>query len=175
MSNWYTEIQTNEPLMQGQIIFKCPVLVLSSTVEVNDLEEEQEAELNALIVEKDVIVLTQACDLENQNVDQVLLAEIIDSDSKNAAIEINTGKRPRRHLLNRKIDGEVQMNYKVVDFSYVYTLPLSYLQPQLKNLGIRLQLNTPYAEYVSQRFGAYYSRIGLPNGISKEEIKEFHK
>ncbi len=175
MSNWYTEIQPDQPLMQGQIIFNCPVLLLSSTSDIEHIEEGQETELNAVIVEKDVIVLTQACDLEKGNVDQILLAEIIDSGNKNAAKEINKGRQPRRHLLNRKDSGERQIDYKLVDFSYIYTLPLDYLKSQLNSLGIRLQLNTPYAEYVSQRFGAYYSRIGLPSGISEDEIKEYHR
>lgn len=174
MNEWYTEIQEDESLMQGQIIFDCPVLEITSTADVNGMETGEGLNIGADLMQKDVIVITQACDLANNNVDHILVVELYDSQSKNKAKDINKGKMPRLHLLNRKVGGAREMEYKIIDFSLVYTLPLSFINAQLTQLGTRLQLQTPYAEYVSQRFGAYYSRIGLPNGISEDEIKEHH-
>lgn len=174
MNEWYTEIDEDAAFSQGEIIFNCPVIIFSSP---GGIEEGIELEANS--VEKDVIILTQACDIENRKVDNILLAEIISEPNKDEAKQANAGRSPRYHLLNKKeeIDGcEIVINdYMLIDFSNVFTLPLEFFESQLKFLGKRLRLNTPYIEYVSQRFGAYYARIGLPNAISSHEIDEHYK
>ncbi len=71
---WYESVTADATITQGDLIFNCPVLTWASGELV--LEGADEAEvLEGLVkaVAADVVVMTQACDLEHQKVSNVIL------------------------------------------------------------------------------------------------------
>ena len=93
MSNWYIEVTDKDDISQGDILLNCPVISASYG------DDGIEANLNY----SDVIVITQACDLENKKVDMVLLAPLLEAKDENIKKnlkEINKGRYPRYHLIN---------------------------------------------------------------------------
>lgn len=66
MPDWYSSVDPQTPLTQGDLIPSCPLLIWTPTLE-EDLEQ------NAQGVEADTIVMTQACDLENEKLTDVVL------------------------------------------------------------------------------------------------------
>ena len=168
MSNWYIEVTDKDDISQGDILLNCPVISASYG------DDGIEANLNY----SDVIVITQACDLENKKVDMVLLAPLLEAKDENIKKnlkEINKGRYPRYHLINEFNSENISMDFKCIDFGTPISLPLSFLNDFKKNEKYRLRLQSPYLEYTSHRFGNYYSRRGLPKGITDEEIKEYLK
>lgn len=69
---------------------------------------------------------------------------------------------------------ELSMNYQIVDFTLLYSVPLEFLKAFSERKGKRLQMKTPHRELLSQHFGNFFSRIGLPNEdhINKDEVKK---
>jgi hypothetical protein len=69
--------------------------------------------------------------------------------------------------------GNININFQVVDFTSIFTMPYRLLNDfKIVQGNPRLRLNTPHREYLNQRFGSFYSRIGLPNEdhISEENL-----
>lgn len=174
MEEWYQEIESSEKISQGDIIFNCDVISPKVSKEEENIDSNQII-LDAELFNVDVIVLTQACDLKNSKVENVLLARVIPADTEKNTVDINKGKSPRYHVLKCKTNGQVSMEYKFIDYSSLFVMPLKYLEQKKTEFGKRLRLNSPYREYVSQRFGVYYSRIGLPIDIKEIEIKDYFK
>jgi hypothetical protein len=70
---WYQVMDASQPLSQGDLILDCPVLVwkrLDQTMPTPLTER-------AAILSEDVIVMTQACDLEHRKVHDVVLCRHI--------------------------------------------------------------------------------------------------
>lgn len=176
VNTWYTVKQANEPISQGDIFFNCPLFFVKPDINFDDPTWTDKVEYD--IYEADVVVVTQACDLERNPVDTVLLVRIDDANeiqlpepTKESPIvtrrsymkSIYAGSKPNLHLIGNHPGPELEMNYQVVDFSSVFTLPYETLKRYQEKHGPRLRLNIPHREYLSQRFGNFYSRIGLPN------------
>jgi hypothetical protein len=72
---WYERVGAAERLTQGDIIFDCPLVSWSSTpIQVASLGSEVEAlKQGRLVFRADVIVMTQACDLEQGKVRNVVV------------------------------------------------------------------------------------------------------
>lgn len=170
---WYTEIDDSAPISQGDIIFDCPIIVPDPEFDFTGLEDISNIEMR--IYTADVIVMTQACDLANDPPDTVIVAQIngLDGISWSTLSEINSGRRPAYHLISKKENGNAVMDYKIVDFTSIYSVSLILLQKQAELQKYRLRLNSPYLEFLSQRFGYFFSRIGLPINISKRDLKHF--
>lgn len=66
---WYEPVRFDSPLEQGDIIFKCPVPIIA------DKESYPFFKLSGAIY--DVIVMTQACDLANDKVENVTLCALM--------------------------------------------------------------------------------------------------
>ena len=188
--HWYEIVAPDAPLSQGDIVFACPVIRWSRDLPVDvTTTEGREALKAAYRVEvADVIVLTQACDLEQEKVDSVVLCPHFALSAYRAAWEEDMQRRGqgitdrawnRRvqeisnlsihnfYLLDNSPDGPVQMEHRVVDFYDVYTVPRSVLEGLLKaRAEPRLRLMPPYSEKVSQQFGHLFSRIALPHPVS---------
>ena len=65
---WYDIVDADEVLMQGDLISSCPVIVPSSSIGVGRISAE--------IIEYDVIVMSQSCDLAHHKLDNVLVSPI---------------------------------------------------------------------------------------------------
>jgi hypothetical protein len=71
---WYESVSADTAITQGDLIFDCPVLSWGGEDLV--LEGANETEVlkgSAIAVSADVVVMTQACDLEYQKVSNVIL------------------------------------------------------------------------------------------------------
>ena len=73
---WYRSSDAWEPLTQGDLIYECPVIKLTfSAVQTSASSVESDLDLGKhLIAEaRDLVVMTQACDLEHAKVSSVVL------------------------------------------------------------------------------------------------------
>lgn len=186
---WYQEINPGEPISQGDIFFNVPIISIDvNTVDLSNLERIKEQELGIDLKFLNVVVISQACDLQQGKLSDIIVSEIADISTIELAegvsrwnfiADVYSGNRPNLILIGNHTsqNRELEINYQLVDFTSVYTLPLSFLNVFKENHGVRLRLNTPHREMVSQQFGNFMSRIGLPNEdfIKKEELRKIIK
>ena len=183
--DWYEEVAHNQPITQGDIIFDCPVVGWKEgelSVTGTELTETLRAHTEAIAV--DVVVMTQACDLEHGKVRNVILCpHFLVDDYKQAwvtdmkAREQNpSSKAWRRHssdicdgfvwnlsVLNAGKVKSFSTDHRIVDFHEVYSVPRSFIESFLAQRGKpRLRLCPPYREHLSQAFARFFMRVGLP-------------
>ncbi|MDD3568838.1 MAG: hypothetical protein PHT92_10610 [Bacteroidales bacterium] len=169
---WYSELQNNDNLEQGDFVPDCPIVIPPDSI----IENEQiDVEINLI----DSIVLSQSCDLLNNNIDIVLvcpyyslkafLQSIPEEQTKtnkarNKTIDnLRKGFLPGYHLLNKQED--FFNDYQVVDFRNVYGINIDSLKSICRKLPNRVRLMPPYREHLSQSFARYFMRVGLPQDI----------
>ncbi len=124
-------------LEQGDILFSCPVPVLTPTF---PLPDQPTADINIF----DMVVMTQSCDLENDKVRDIIvcphwsLKDAGEMDKaltkKNTWIAINKGQLYRYALLAGWQISEPHMEIRIVDFGRVFCLPREYLSALAANL-----------------------------------------
>jgi hypothetical protein len=138
---------------------------------------------------RDLVVMTQACDLEHAKITSVVLCPHYGLEEfKNAWEEDQRGKGQnptakawRRYcdeicegtvwnldLLNAQSDGGVELEHRIVDFHEVFTAPRLVLESLLTPRNVAgPQLLPPYREHLSQAFARYFMRVGLPTPMTK--------
>jgi hypothetical protein len=187
---WYGIVEPNESLTQGDLILDCP-LIGWKTEELHPVGsiEEEALEQAVFPFKEDVIVMTQACDLEQAKVSNVVLCPCIplsqfrsiwkadrdqkglksNNDSwKSFCREVTNGFRWNLAIINSWETGSLPTEHRVVDFHEVYTVPRVFLESFIKQRGnLRLRLLPPYREHLSQAFARFFMRVGLPTPISK--------
>lgn len=172
-TDWF-EVVEGQNILQGDILLCCPVFQPDKTVQwplaVNN---QQEIRVQAL----DLVVMTQSCDLENDKVQEVLLARLVSwanlvRDEAGKGNSIVKGSKFRKALIEgafpslsllHKRDNTPALNWSVVDFHWLYTLPKTFLSGFAASLGPRLRLCSPYREHLAQAFARYFMRVGLPH------------
>lgn len=163
---WYAAVE-GEELHQGDILESCPVFVPPA-----DLAERPLAEASVRLIERDLVVLSQTCDLAAGKLPDVLLcsvwnrSELIGELAKPQTLEnIRKGRYPAFHLLAacdlQGHEGEVRL----VDFRGTYTLPFRFAQKRAAAQGDRIRLLPPYREHLAQAFARFFMRVGLPIDI----------
>ena len=186
---WYDIVDADEPLTQADIIEDCPLLVWDEDVSgaddlsISGLQAKRSAKAG------DVIVMTQACDLEHDKVNAVILCPCdlltkMRSDMEATFLRRNEtltkkaigkicekairGEFPNLCMLNHSGTAEhPKDDHRVVDFQEVYTLPRSFLSRIVRSRGRqRLRLKSPYREHVSQAFARFFMRVGLPVAVN---------
>lgn len=182
---WYEEIQRTCKITQGDIIPDCPIPLPNEELFQAILENKEEIESKIDIKKADVIVLSQACDIENNKIDSIIVCPIwalktlINSSGYYASSEgwesLRKGKEPAYHLLNSYTSDTFNCEFLVVDFHRIYSLPKNYLKSIAKNIEVRLRLLPPYREHLSQAFARYFMRVGLPMDIDKSSLKQYVK
>ena len=75
---WYRKAPAEEPLTQGDIIFSCPVVGWRRDVRLDFSSGQEVLPVGELLDAQrvDVIVMTQACDLEHAKVRNVVLCPL---------------------------------------------------------------------------------------------------
>ncbi len=165
---WYEVVGSEHKVLQGDFIDECPVVTpplrISDDVEIS-------------ISNYDVIVMSQSCDLEQQNLELVLVCPVWPisefekrSDffkSRKGKEALRQGNSPGYHLLNKsnKSGHETDYTVMVVDFRSVYGVPFDFLTSLVASRGTRLRLLPPYREHLSQAFARFFMRVGLPVDI----------
>jgi len=158
---WYAVV-SGDNLEQGDILVDCPVF---SPPELTDPYGPPEV----VRTRREVIVMTQSCDLQRDTSSEVLLCglyrrSVIPKEHKLAKLEnlenARKGNMPAFHLLAECDLTGFQRELTVVDFRRVYTLPFKFVLQQANKLHLRLL--PPYREHLSQAFARYFMRVGLP-------------
>lgn len=179
---WYELVQPETPLTQGDIILSCPLIgwrdepVVSPTVD--SLRQKADG------FKADVVVMTQACDLEHSKVNNVVLCphlpmseyKTLWEEAMRAGDQNPSNRAWKRHcddirdgyvwnlsLLNSTAIDDLKTEIRVVDFHDVYTVPRDFIESYLLELRTsRLRLLPPYREHLSQSFARFFMRVGLP-------------
>lgn len=187
--SWYNLVDPGAPLTQCDLIFDCPVLTWNSGKPIGE-ESSPEAEVlqNSVdAISVDVVVMTQACDLEQNRVENVILCPHISQKEHKAAWEEEmkargqnpTQKAWKAHcddicngfmfnytMLNRCQIGTADIGIRIVYFHEVYTVPRLFLESLLIGRNQpRFRLLSPYKEHLSQAFARFFMRVGLPTSI----------
>jgi len=125
----------------------------------------------------DLVVMTQSCDLQNEKLDDVLLARILSwPELVKRALEKGNdfvrGSKFRKLLIDGQVPSlslihkhgqEPRLPWSVVDFHQLYTLPKAFLCQFAAACPSRLRLRSPYREHLAQAFARYFMRVGLPH------------
>jgi hypothetical protein len=77
--------------------------------------------------------------------------------------KIRRGEMPAYYLLNEEPSADFP--FSVVDFHSIYSAPKDYLMELARQQKPRIRLISPYREHLSQAFGKYFMRVGLPGDI----------
>jgi hypothetical protein len=184
-SEWYESVEATARLTQGDIILKCPLVAWKS----GQLQLEGRRETEVLkgateITEADVVVMTQACDLEYEKVRNAVLCPHLSLPEhklvweetmrikrqnptprawKDYCNDICDGFVWNLTILNARNISELNIEHRIVDFHDIYTIPRVFLESLLVQRNQRrLRLLPPYREHLSQTFTRYFMRVGLP-------------
>lgn len=187
--DWYEEVAATAPLMQGDIVEDCPVLIFRDDPWTPGPDLVEALSRAAGYQRVRVVVMTQACDLAENKVRDAVLCPVEPLESyrathdkamrakgqepsakswRRALDELRQGKVWRAALLDKRVDanGAVVMPHQVVHFSRVHSLPVAFLQSWLVSAGMpRLRLLPPYREHLSQAFARFFMRVGLPQDV----------
>jgi hypothetical protein len=169
---WYCTLEKSDQLMQGDLIVECPIIIPPDSI-----IEDEEYDVHVQLI--DSIILSQSCDLANNNIEIVLVCpyitlkyflqslpqdQVCTSKAKKKTIDnLKKGFLPGYHLLN-KDDGLLD-DYLVVDFRNVYGININSLKRICIENEKRIRLNSPYREHLSQAFARYFMRVGLPQDL----------
>lgn len=166
---WYA-LASGPGLVQGDILYRCPVLVPASEIPEDSVADEDL--LLGEVLTYDVLVMSQSCDLEQEKLDLVLVCphwDIKEFTSQNDYLKSKRGKEdlkrgnlPGYHLLGKCELAGWEKEARVVDFRSVYSLPYEFLKNLAEKRGERLRLLPPYREHLSQAFARFFMRVGLP-------------
>lgn len=156
----YSSVSGTDPLSQGDIVDDCPVAVdwaydaAYGSYEVSATRER-------------VVVLTQACDLQQAKATGVLVA-VVHSAQKLVEKGIVKAKVVRDHIRTHRVygwyflPGGELLGESLVNFRDLHTVP-RYVMDELVTNGKRVcRITTPFREHMAQHFSNTYSRIGLP-------------
>jgi hypothetical protein len=195
-SAWYQLAEATEPLAQGDIILDCPVFTIGSDlgeilVSENGSLEDEDVDFDEVVSAEsaDVVVMTQACDLEQGKVQNVVLCPargLSEYKEDWEQQQREQGQNPTlrswaSHFKNvrdgfvwnltvindARID-EQELEMRVVDFHEVFSVPREVIERVLKKRGVsRFRLNPPYREHLSQSFARFFMRVGLPVPVSE--------
>lgn len=160
---WF-ELTTGPALMQGDLIPSIGIPIPAGSAEEFAASDDPPIE----VIEMDVVVMSQSCDLEQDKTEWVVVAQY--APWKDMAVgmgrnrrldmqkQIRRGRVPHYALLRE----DAQLEWSVVDFRRLFTLPIGYLQTHAAGLGDRLRMLSPYREDIAQAFARYFMRVALP-------------
>lgn len=171
-------IVDGQELEQGDFIVQCPVIIPEYTFNVAEEPETEKLpgyQINAKEYTYDVVIMSQSCDLANGKLKLVILCpywplkEIIEIHEnfrpRKMQEKLRLGNIPGYQMFNTCTLRDMPREIQVVDFHMMFTVPYDFLTKFAGSQGKRLRLLSPYKEKMSQAFGHYFSRVGLPQDI----------
>lgn len=179
-ADWY-EVADGPEILQGDVLIHCPVFAVDRDLPW-PFVATSEVGIRVKII--DLVVMTQSCDLLNEKVDEVLLAQMV-AWPEAVRAEVQRGNEAVKSTRFRKllVDGSVpglsllhkreqnpSLPWSVVDFHQLFTLPKAFVGHFAASAGPRLRLRSPYREHLAQAFARYFMRVGLPH-----DAKSFEK
>lgn len=182
---WYGPHRSSEGIDQGLILIDFPVPDYSQ-VSYSGLASDENIELPIEVKKNDLIVMTQACDIENDKVKNITLCRIYalndylieTNQSKTKAKDLidglNSGRVANMCLLNRpnyNSYGDILEDYLVVKFDESVNYPVELIQQRIDGESSdMMKLLPPYREALSQSYGIFFMRVGNPTNIPKVTI-----
>lgn len=173
MLNWYSQIESDKDLEQGDLLLNCPIVLPPTNVNV---EEWDSFEVN----EYDVVILSQSCDLAAKKINLVQVSPFttlsefckINPNFNNykSKENIRRGYLPGYHLLS-KCDYLDSDDYLIIDFKSTFSVSFSFLEEFKKLSENRIRIKSPYKEHLSQSYARFYMRVGLPSDIPQFKKK----
>jgi hypothetical protein len=189
--SWYDVVGPAARLTQGDIIQECPFLKwkIDSSAEDEAKTADERLFRAATGFKADVIVMSQACDLEHGKISDVVLCPCRSLSSyKDAWMkamqskgqtptpkswakfcdEIKDGYVWNLFMMDQHNSDQLKCEHWIVDFHHIYTVPRMFIDSMLIERGaVRLRLCPPYREHLSQAFARYFMRVGLPTPLSR--------
>jgi len=178
VETWWTSVG-DDTLYQGDYFPGCAVPLLP-----DDFADSRREEGPIPLLGRDLIVLTQSCDLANAKISLVALSSVStiavleEADASHSVPRkkwlsrwnnVRKGREPALHLLQSPVAPEDSASTLVVDFRESYSLPIAYLAQRASQPGHRWRLKSPYLEHFSQSLARFYMRVGLPSPIPEFE------
>ena len=186
---WFGQHTSQEGIDQGLILVDFPVPDYSK-VDYVGLASDENVELPVEIKKYDLIIMSQACDIENDKVKNITLCRIYTlkeylvetNQSKTKAKELlnslNSGRVVNMCLLNRpdyNPYGDAFEDYLIVKFDESVNYPVELIRQRISNeTGNMMKLMPPYRESLSQNYGIFYMRVGNPKNIPKVTIDPYN-
>jgi hypothetical protein len=167
---WYRRV-SGDDLKQGDVIEACPVFIPP-----DDLAERPLETAAFRVVERDLIVMSQSCDLVmgQEKLCEVLLCAVWKrsemplghSLSRPEGLEnVRRGRVPAWYVLAACELQDLEREVRLVEFQRTHSLPLSFIRARTAASGDRIRLLPPYREHLAQAFARFFMRVGLPVDI----------
>lgn len=185
---WYELVEAERPLAQGDFILACPILAWRENAAQGAPDNHPPLQERAILLREDVVVMTQACDLEHHKVRNVVpcphrplpafrrdwerwMTERKQTPSEKAwrgfCEDIAAGYVWNLTLLDLLELPGLKPDVRVVNFYDVFTVPRDFLEGLLREYRHpRPRLRAPYREHLSQAFARFFMRVGLPQPIT---------
>jgi hypothetical protein len=166
---WY-QCVSGDDLEQGDILDGCPVFLPPP-----DLAVDLSAQANFRWEKRDVIVMSQSCDLVKgqKNIAEVLVCLVWNLSSYTTGHlsnpkgkeEARRGYLPSIHMLAECTLEGLKREVRIVDFRQIHSLPVPFCRELALRTGNRIRLLPPYREHLAQAFARFFMRVGLPVDI----------
>ena len=188
---WYEIVGPDTPLTQGDLIFNCPIVAWApGPVNLEGADESEALKGATSAIVADTVVMTQACDLEQSKVENVILCPHVSLSEHRSAWERDMGATNQNPtpkawsghcericdgfifnimMLNSCETNILSIDIRIVCFHEVFTVPVSFLESLITQRNVpRFRLLPPYREHLSQAFARFFMRVGLPTPIQKD-------
>ncbi|MGZ4865188.1 MAG: hypothetical protein ACXVI7_10715 [Halobacteriota archaeon] len=177
-NGWYETASATDPLMQGDLIQKCPVIELVQPKSQPNPRKIGD-QLEGRQINYDVVVLSQSCDLAQKKTKFVVLCPYWPLSAFQKTREQYKEEELLTDLISQNVHGYHVLNkcdyhgfppeILVVSFRHITSLPYKWLVQFTKGRGERPRLTSPYREHLSQSFARFFMRVGLPEDIKLED------
>ena len=166
----YEALLRDARLTQGDIIDDCPMLLLENPERALDGDVEPDFILGR------IIVLTQACDLEQSKATKTLVALIHDPQNlvHRGFLKPSTIRDSiRRHqsfgwYFLPAASLPLAFPESIIDLRELHTIHRGILERLIADGKGVCRLSTPYREHLAQHFAVTYMRIALPEPYETE-------
>lgn len=155
------------PLSQGEYLIECPVVLVADIPEAGD-------ELDARVEIRNLLVMTQSCDLAQGKAKSVALCAIYSLEELAKENSTYLNRKNWENVRQGRVEGWHMVpgfsNFNnqealVVDFRQIYSLPIIFLNKFIARSKSRQRLRSPYLEHTAQSFARFFMRVGLPSNI----------
>jgi hypothetical protein len=166
-SQWYSFAK--DDLQQGDILEEFPVFSLSP--------ESYNAGYSPTFDrhKENLIILSQSCDLaaDHEKLQELLACPLwMRADlprthhlaTDKGMEDARRGNLPGFHLLARCSLPGFDRDFRIVDFSQIYSIPIGYVRQHLSaTFTARLRLVSPFRELLAQAFARFIMRVAVPD------------
>jgi len=171
--DWYEVTQGSE-LLQGDLLRACPIPRVLG-LEQWPLRAGQPLEV--AITQEDVVMVSQSCDLANDTIRDVVLAQVLDwqvacqallahgktfARSRQFRRALVAGNIPSLSLLHKR-ERAPTLGWSIGDFHRLFVLPTPVVTAVAPAAGPRLRLRSPYREHLAPALARSCMRVGLPH------------